>query len=345
MSNFTKDSPILGFLMVMTMVIIIIAGLKAASPLLTPLILALFLATLSASIINFFVSKGIPRLFTKVAVILFVIIFIAGLGTLLTASASEFSSKLPLYISKLDTLVEQGIISLGLEHLEGAQQFKEIYHPGHLLSYSLIAATSIGGVLSKSILIMMTITFMLIQRKSFINKITYLTQRDDAYEHFRRLIKNVDHYFLILTFISMLTAISVYIVLLAFDVDFALMWALAAFFLNFIPNIGSFIAALPPILITLIDQGVLPALYVTLLYIMINFLFGNLLLPRYVGKGVDLSILVVFLSMLFWGWIFGPVGMLLSVPLTIIFKVVFESFEQTRWIAVMLGNDPYERRL
>ena len=259
----------------------------------------------------------------------------------MSASASEFSVKLPHYISELDALVDQGVSWLSLDNTSGVEHFKESYHPGHLLAYSLSAATGIGSVLSKGILIILTITFMLIQRKSFINKICYLTQRDDAYKHFQKLISHVDHYFLILTFISALTALSIYIVLLAFHVDFALMWALAAFFLNFIPNIGSFLAALPPILITLIDQGPLHATIITVSYVVINFIFGNILLPRYVGKGVDLSILVVFLSLVFWGWIFGPVGMLLSVPMTIMFKVIFESFEQTQWVAVMLGNDPF----
>ena len=125
-------------------------------------------------------------------------------------------------------------------------------------------------------------------------------------------------------------------------IDFALLWALMAFLLNFIPNIGSFIAALPPILLALIQYDAMHAAFVGLAYLVVNTVYGNILQPRIIGKGLDLSILVVFISMLFWGWVFGIVGMLLSVPLTVMLKIVLESNEKSRWIGIMLGNDPYE---
>jgi AI-2 transport protein TqsA len=108
--------------------------------------------------------------------------------------------------------------------------------------------------------------------------------------------------------------------------------------LNFIPNLGSIIAAVPAVLLALIQLGVGDALYTGLGYVVVNMLIGNVLEPRMMGKGLDLSTLVVFLSLVFWGWVLGPVGMLLSVPLTMTLKIALESFDDTRWVAVFLGS-------
>ena len=127
-------------------------------------------------------------------------------------------------------------------------------------------------------------------------------------------------------------------------IDFALMWALMAFLFNFIPNIGSMIAALPPIVLTLVEFDIVYASMVALFYAIVNIFFGSILQPKIIGKGLDLSILVVFLSMMLWGWIFGLTGMFLSVPLTVMLKIVLENNENTRWMGIMLGGDPYENK-
>ena len=184
---------------------------------------------------------------------------------------------------------------------------------------------------------------MLVQRQTFVHKVAYLADNPKSYRHFDKIIQKVDQYMLILSFISMLTGLTVYVVLSLMGIDFALTWALMAFFLNFIPNIGSFLAAIPPILLALIGYDLGYAALVGLFYVVMNTLYGNVLQPRIIGKGLDLSILVVFLSLVFWGWVFGVIGMVLSIPLTVMFKIILESNEKSRWAAVMLGNDPYEK--
>jgi AI-2 transport protein TqsA len=121
-------------------------------------------------------------------------------------------------------------------------------------------------------------------------------------------------------------------------VDYFVLWGLLAFLLNFIPTLGSILAAVPPVLLAIIQLGVPEALAVGAVFFGINTIIGNILEPRFMGKGLDLSSLVVFLSLVFWGWILGPVGMLLSVPLTMTVKIALENFEGTYWVAVMLGS-------
>jgi predicted PurR-regulated permease PerM len=121
--------------------------------------------------------------------------------------------------------------------------------------------------------------------------------------------------------------------------DHAIMWGLIAFFLNYIPNIGSIIASIPAILIALIQFNFFYAFLVALIYIFINIIMGSIIEPKYLGKELGLSTLIIFLSLIFWGWLLGPVGMLLSVPLTMVMKIALESSNDTKWIAILLSRN------
>ncbi|HAY38324.1 MAG TPA: hypothetical protein DCY53_02645, partial [Desulfobacteraceae bacterium] len=120
---------------------------------------------------------------------------------------------------------------------------------------------------------------------------------------------------------------------------YAVLWGLLAFFLNYVPNIGSIIAAIPAILLALIQLGFVKSIIVAGGFVVINLVVGNVIEPRFMGRGLGLSTLVVFLSLLFWGWVLGPVGMLLSVPLTMTAKIALDSREETRWLAILLGSE------
>jgi len=130
--------------------------------------------------------------------------------------------------------------------------------------------------------------------------------------------------------------------LLILGVDFAMLWGLLAFFFNFVPNIGSIIAAIPPVVLAIVQpgMGLGVATWVAIGYALINIVIGNVVEPRVMGRGLGLSTLVVFLSLIFWGAVLGPVGMLLSVPLTIIARIILAGHERTRWIAILLAGSP-----
>jgi predicted PurR-regulated permease PerM len=122
-------------------------------------------------------------------------------------------------------------------------------------------------------------------------------------------------------------------------VDFPIIWGVLAFLLNYVPNLGSIVAAIPPMLLAFVQYGGGTAFLVAAGYTVINLVIGNIIEPRFMGQGLGLSTLVVFLSLVFWGWLFGPVGMLLSVPLTMMLKIGFESHPDTRWLAIVLGPE------
>ena len=149
---------------------------------------------------------------------------------------------------------------------------------------------------------------------------------------------SVHSYIAIKGFVSLLTGFLVFVLLKLIGVEYAVLWSVTAVLLNFIPTVGSIIAAVPPVLLSLVQLSVADSIFVLLGYLVINLFVGNYIEPRWMGKGLNLSPFVVFVSLVFWGWILGPVGMLLSIPLTILVKIGLETQEETKWIAVLLGD-------
>jgi predicted PurR-regulated permease PerM len=129
-----------------------------------------------------------------------------------------------------------------------------------------------------------------------------------------------------------------YFALLIIGVDYPVLWALITILFNYIPNIGSVIATVPAVLFALVQLGIGGAIWTLVSFTLIHNFVGNFIEPKIVGKGLGLSTLVVFISLLFWGFVFGTVGMILSVPFTMTIKIILEQNQKTKWIALMLGT-------
>jgi len=198
----------------------------------------------------------------------------------------------------------------------------------------------LGGVLANAFLIIFTVIFILLEASTFRGK----AQRafgngTSAVEAFARFSQSVQQYLKIKTLVSMGTGTAAGLLCWFLGVDYAVLWALMAFLLNYIPNIGSIIAAVPAALIALVQLGPGAMLVLAAGYVVINTIFGNVVEPRLMGRSLGLSTLVVFVSLVFWGWVLGPVGMLLSVPLTMVVKIALEETERYRWLAILLDHD------
>jgi AI-2 transport protein TqsA len=160
----------------------------------------------------------------------------------------------------------------------------------------------------------------------------------ESLDYLTTIVNSIRHYLGIKTVISIITSILIYIALSIIGLDYAILWALIAGLLNYIPNIGSIIAAVPALLFALVQLGLGSAVWTLVSFMAVNNILGNFIEPRIMGRGLGLSTLVVFISLIFWGFVLGTVGMFLSVPLTITIKIVLEQNEKTRWIAILLGT-------
>ena len=204
----------------------------------------------------------------------------------------------------------------------------------NLVSYGL---SILRGLFTNMFLILLIVLFILLETSGFPRKLqAAFPDPEVTLGHFKTITANVNRYMGFKALISLATGVSIWILLALIGVDFAGTWGLLAFFLNFIPAIGSIIAAVPAVLWALVQLGLSSALLTSLAYLVVNIIIGNFLDPRIIGRKLGLSPLVVIISLIFWGWVLGPIGMLLSVPLTMIAKIALATSEDTRWLAVML---------
>lgn len=326
-------------LLIFAALIIIAAGLKAAEEMVVPFLLAAFIATIAATPVFWMEQRRVPSVLAISAVMLAMVLMLVGVGALVAQSVPEFTAKQDEYSQRLVILFEQPVSWLaefGVPvSIDLALQY---FDPGTALSLAGNTLRGLGSALSNGFLILLTTIFILSEASSFPRKLRdVLHDPERNVPHFYKFASDVNRYIAIKTTVSLATGLIVGVALVIIGVDFPVLWAVLAFLLNYVPTIGSIIAAVPPVLLALVQFGPSAALATAAVYVGVNLGMGNVIEPRFMGKELGLSTLIVFLSLVFWGWMFGPVGMLLSVPLTMTAKIALEANPGTGWLAHLLG--------
>jgi predicted PurR-regulated permease PerM len=323
--------------------VVVIAGMRAAAGMLVPFFLALFIAVLCTGPLDFLRKIGLPRWLAVTIVVLGLLGIGTAVGTLLGSSIFDFTRGLPLYQRRLETEIQAllgWVRSFGYD--VSGDFVMRYFELGKILDLVGIILTALRGVLTNTVLILITIIFILIEASGVPIKLRAAlgeAEGASAFETISRFSEDVRRYIGIKTMVSLGTGALVAAWLAYLGVEYPLLWGLLAFVLNYIPTIGSYIAAIPGVLFAYLQLGPGAGLAATIGYLVVNTLMGNVIEPRVMGRGMGLSTLVVFVSLVFWGWVLGPVGMLLSVPLTVILKRALELREGTRWIGVLLGPE------
>ncbi len=321
--------------------VVILVGMRAASSIITPFLLALFISIIGVSPLVWLKNKGVPNILAVVIVIVIMLMLVTLLGGITGTSIASFSQNLPSYESKLKVLEENWLGSLsrfGVEFHSG--NVLKSFDTRKILSFTANILNGVGNIMSTSVLIMLTVFFILMEAGTLPVKIRLTSSNPEAdNEKFKKVIHGVRHYLSIKTLTSLSTGILVWIYLSILGIDYPILWGLIAFLMNYIPNIGSLLAAVPAVLLALVQIGPWGALWTGVGYLVINLVIGSILEPKIMADGLGLSTLVVFVSLVFWGWLLGIVGMFLSVPLTMIAKIYFEANPKTKWIAVYLSSE------
>jgi AI-2 transport protein TqsA len=327
--------------------VVVLAGVKSAESIVNPLLLALFIAAISAPLYTWLLNKRLPVVAALLCVI-FAIVFVGGSVTsLVSSSLGGFSETLPQYQLRLQTMFTDLVVqgqSWGLS--VEAEDLAQIADPSAIMGFVGTAFNSLLGVLTNTVFILLLVAFILIELSSVQSKLAYVSGTPvEHFAYFEKVLATMNRYFAVKSLLSLITAVPITLVLFLLEVDYPLLWGLLVFLLNFVPNIGSLIAAVPPILLALVDLGYVTALWVLLTYLAVNNVVGNMIEPKVLGRSLGLSTLVVFLSLVFWGWLLGPVGMFLSVPITVTIKIGLERSEEMRWLAVWLGTARDDHKL
>ena len=322
--------------------LIILTWLRYAQDLVVPFLLALFITVIAAAPMGWLRKRGMSPLASTVTVFMGIVFIELLMAALLGGSLHAFTSKLPEYQEHLRQMSDQvlGLLArIGLDTSHSA--IREVIDPGSVMAFANRLVSSIGEGLSHTFLLMFTVFFMLAESWELPAKLAAVGTRRSRQTVLRamEIIESTKQYTSIKALMSLVTGMLVWAGTSLLGLDFAVLWGFIAFMLNFIPTIGSIIAAVPAVLLAVVQLGPVMALAVAALYVAVNMIIGNIIEPRYMGRRVGLSTLVVFLSMVFWGWLLGPVGMLLSVPLTMVAKFAFQANENTRWVAILLGPE------
>ena len=328
----------LKFWVILASIIIVIAGIREMASLVTPLFLALFITSICYGPFLWLQKKGMPEILSIITVIFGIAALTTLVGAVLGTSISGFVEKMPFYEEKFNLYwidINRWFVDLGW--LDGKTGLEDHINPSSIVGIAGSVFTGIGNLMSDFFLVLLVVIFMLLEISMFIKKMKLISRK--SLHRMDNVMHNMNTYFGTKTITSMATGIFVAIALAIIGVDFPLLWGFLAFLLNYIPNIGSVIAAIPAVLLALVQLGVTSAIEVAVVFLIVNGVIGNIVEPKLMGKNLGLSSLIVFVSLIFWGWILGTVGMLLAVPLTMTIKIIFDSMDETKNIGLLMGDE------
>jgi predicted PurR-regulated permease PerM len=322
--------------------VVVVAGLRAAEPILIPMLLAVFLVVLSHPLLDALLRRGMRPSLAMAATVAAAIAVLTVFALIINGAVSGFLAAAPTYqellITKAQGWLEAARQNATLSRWLSPERFD--FSPVVDLAGGIVGGT-VRGVASFVSLLFMTLVamvFMLAETLGLPDKMRRaFGEGAETLLHVQNITRSTQRYVAVKTFVSALVGLTVGILTAVLGIEFPVVWAVVAFFMHYIPNFGAFAAALPTILVALAQYGLGRAFLVALGYLVIGSVFGNILEPALLGRRVGLSPLAVLLSLVFWGWVWGPIGMILSVPVTVILKITFEHTERLEWLAILLG--------
>ncbi len=326
------------FWIISASLMVVIAGMKEAAGMITPFLLSLFVTAIFYGPFKWLQDKGLHTAFALTIVILGIAFLTVTIFGLIGASVVSFTEKIPFYEERFTLywvelnkfLKEGGWLELDLD-------FSEYLNPGVIMKLVGNIFASFGNIMSNFFILLLIVIFMLLEISIFERKIQLINK--NSLGRVNKIVQSLNAYFGTKALTSLVTGTLVSISLAIIGIDFPLLWGFLAFLLNFIPNIGSIIAAIPAILLALVQLGFPSAIAVTIVFLIVNVLIGNVIEPRLMGKNLGLSPLIVFISLIFWGYVLGTIGMLLATPLTMTIKIVFDNMEETKHLGLMMGDE------
>ncbi|MDA3786468.1 MAG: AI-2E family transporter [Deltaproteobacteria bacterium] len=334
------------------LVVLVVVILKTLAFLFVPLAIALLLVYALGIPLNFLARFNVPNFLRILLVVFLGLLFLYLFGRLIAVNINDLQEQFPVYEEKFWSYGQYLLASAGMS----VDEAKEMYH-SFLTTFTHADIKPLGAMVQRmggsffsflgdTIWVLLFLIFLLAEREGFQGRLRRSLGRKQSapvLEALGQINKSMQHYLGLKTAISGLTGFLVGITLVLFGIDFALLWGTLAFVLNFIPNIGSLIAVIPPVAITLFQTGSLSTtLVVAAMLVSIQMVMGNVVEPKVMGEGLSLSPLLVLLSLLFWGWMWGIPGMLLSVPLTAAIKIGMEQLDITRPVARFMADKESE---
>lgn len=339
----TSDDPgMLHILLIFASVVVVVAGMTLATSIITTIFLAFVIAVCATPLLNWLRRKNLPTWLAFSLVCILVVIVIAFLVVVMIFSIEKLINSLPTYqnrIAEIKVNIQSWFNARGIASGQVNDVLSmNVFKPENLVNFSISVATSVGHALSNWGFILFIAGLMLLESISQPDKLRKAMRSDSPMP--KRLInfnRNIRSYFVLNAWLGLLVAVLNTVFLTILGVDFAILWGILSFLLSFVPIVGFWISFIPPMFLALLEFGPGRAAIVVIGFIIINTIVDNIINPRIMSHGLNLSPLMVILSLMFWSWILGPIGAILAVPLTLAVKELFlESSDESRWLAVLM---------
>lgn len=337
----SKQSPLYNTLLIGASLVLIVAGLQASAPIISPFLLALFLATLLYPAYQSLLQRGIPTWLAVSLMVLGVTLIGSGLIALLWVSIEQLRSNLWFYTNRLleqRRSLEEMLSLIGVDAPTLISQ--EVLNRQLLIATAASLLTNLGSLLFTSVFVLITTIFLLLQTHHLRERLVQEWGPNSFISaQLVEVAQRIARFFVIRVRVNLIVAVGITLWLLILGVDLALLWGILAFFLGFVMYVGLFIATLPPVLLALAESGLLWALLVGLGILVINMSVENVVAPALMAQGLNLAPVVVLMSLVFWSWVLGPLGLILAIPLTVIVVMILAGNAETRWLVVLLTMD------
>ncbi|MFH7241242.1 MAG: AI-2E family transporter [Spirulina sp.] len=341
MTTSLEKRGIIPLLLGLASLVLIVAGLRAVSDLMSPILLSLFVAMVTTPLMQWLKARGLPGWLAYTLVLLGVIVSGLVLILFLAASLAQLSAELPTYRNLIDQQLTEFVQWLDSRGIQG-QDIKDLewFQPGRIFQALLYFVSALLGTVSNVGFTLLIFIYMLASAPNFSGRLHHgLATDPPMLARFRSFSSSISTYLLIKSWLGALTALLQIVLMGLLGINFAILWGVFSFLFNFIPNVGFYISLIPPTLIALLTLGWSKALIFAVGYTLINNFFDIAIAPRYLGKGLDLSTIVTFLAVVFWAWILGPIGAFLALPLTVMVKtLLLEPFPETQLLAQLMGS-------
>ncbi len=349
------NTPGARFLLMGASFVIVVAGLREGATILLPFALALFLAVMSMPLMFWLQLRRVPA---PLAIAITMLVIGAVFGALImlgTQSLADFQDRLPLYQQRFEALIDSRLADFSERFEIDPAQYLSLdrFDPGVVVGLVGSVAARVASFFTNTLGVLLIMAFILSEAMVFPFKFRAIVGHREGerrsvsveVKHDRRrmskIVREVQAYLGIKTLVSLATGLLIGGLAQLAGLDFPVLLGLVGFVLNYIPTVGSFIAAVPALLLSIVQIGTLGNFMLVVVgYGAINVVIGNIIEPNFLGRRLGLSTLVVILSLLFWAWVWGPVGALLAVPLTMVVKIMLENTEDLRWVAILLDKSP-----
>ncbi len=332
--------------MSLLLLVLVVFLLEKFRPILEPLFVGLFIVYVILPLHTMLVRRGMPSMVAYAAILLLLMLMVFGVGTLAYVNGRELTTRLPVYEASLETMLHDAVANMPVEIPHETRLLRDLPIRQYISSQQLFTAlgTAVGTFFDFFTWLAVTflyLLFLIVEKETFPQRIRRAFGEQQARQVLgvaESINQAIAHYISVKTLVSALAGLASLVVLLAFDVDFAITWALLIFLFNFIPYVGSLVATAMPILLSLVQLGFWPFVAVAVLLIAVQQIIGSYLEPRLTGQRLNVSPLLILVSLAFWGLLWGIVGMILAVPLLVILKIVLENIKETKPIATLISN-------